>query len=88
MRLGFQATQLDLSSTSSLQEAQRKIAAYAAAKPSPRWIVGSGWNQEKWGLGRFPAAADIDIVVTDRPVWIEHVDGHAGWAALARLRQG
>ena len=80
MGLGMGALQLDLSDTASLQEAQAKIAAYAAANPSPRWIVGRGWNQEKWGLGRFPTAADIDAVVKDRPVWLERVDGHAGWA--------
>ena len=48
--------------------------------PTPRWIVGRGWNQERWGLGRFPTAADLDAVVGDRPVWLERVDGHAGWA--------
>ena len=44
MGLGFNALQLDLSETNSLQEAQAKIAAYAAANPSPRWIIGRGWN--------------------------------------------
>ncbi len=80
MGLGFQALTLDLSDTSSLEEAQAKIAAYAAANPSLPWILGRGWNQEKWGLGRFPTAAEIDAVVSDRPVWLGRVDGHAGWA--------
>jgi predicted amidohydrolase YtcJ len=71
----------------SLEEAQAKIAAYAAANPTPRWIVGRGWNQEKWGLGRFPTAADLDAVVGDRPVWLERVDGHAGWANSAAMRR-
>ena len=87
MGLGFQAMQLDLSDTRSLQEAQAKIAAYAAANPSPRWIIGRGWNQERWGLGRFPTAADLDSVVRDRPVWLERVDGHAGWANSAAMRE-
>jgi hypothetical protein len=87
MGLGFQAMQLDLSDTNSLAEAQAKIAAYAAANPSPRWIVGRGWNQERWGLGRFPTAADIDAVVPDRPVWLERVDGHAGWANSVAMKE-
>ncbi|HEV2078686.1 MAG TPA: amidohydrolase [Allosphingosinicella sp.] len=87
MGLGFQAMQLDLSDTRSLQEAQAKIAAYAAANPSPRWIIGRGWNQERWGLGRFPTAADLDAVVPDRPVWLERVDGHAGWANTMAMRE-
>lgn len=80
MGIGFGAMTLDLSGTSSLEEAQKLIAEYAAANPARRWIIGRGWNQEKWGLGRFPTAADLDVAVADRPVWLERVDGHAGWA--------
>ena len=87
MGLGFNALQLDLSDTRSLQEAQAKIAAYAAANPSPRWIIGRGWNHERWGLGRYPTAADLDAVVPGRPVWLERVDGHAGWANTTALKE-
>jgi predicted amidohydrolase YtcJ len=87
MGLGFNAMQLDLSDTRSLEEAKAKIAAYAAANPSPRWIVGRGWNQERWGLGRYPTAADIDSVVSGRPVWLERIDGHAGWANSAAMKE-
>lgn len=80
MGLGFQALTLDLSATNTLAEAQAAIKAYAAKYPDRRWIIGRGWNQEKWGLGRFPTAADLDTVLSDRPVWLERVDGHAGWA--------
>ncbi len=53
--------------------------------PEMPWIIGSGWNQEKWGLGRFPTAADLDAAVPNRPVWLERVDGHAGWANSAAI---
>jgi len=78
--IGFGALLLDLSDTRSLDEAKAKIAAYAAANPDRRWILGRGWNQESWGLGRFPTAADLDAAVSDRPVWLARADGHAGWA--------
>ncbi len=80
MGVGFQALTLDLNTTNSLAEAQAAIQAYAAKYPDRRWIIGRGWNQEKWGLGRFPTAADLDSIIADRPVWLERVDGHAGWA--------
>jgi len=86
MGIGFQALLLDLSDTKSLAEAQAKIAAYVAANPSRPWILGGGWNQEAWGLGRFPTAADLDAVVADKPVWLDRVDGHAGWANSAAMR--
>ncbi|UYY58352.1 amidohydrolase [Sphingomonas sp. S2-65] len=79
MGLGSQLLLLDLSQTRSLDEALDKIRSYAAANPN-KWIVGSGWNQERWGLGRFPTAAELDRAVGDRPVYLERVDGHAGWA--------
>jgi hypothetical protein len=86
MELGFAALSLDLSDTHSLDEAKAKIAAYAAANPDRKWILGTGWNQEKWGLGRFPTAADLDAVVSDRPVWLQRADGHAAWANTPAMR--
>lgn len=86
MELGFRALELDLSGTKSLAEAQAAIAAYAAANPERKWILGGGWNQEKWGLGRFPTAAELDAVVSDRPVWLARADGHASWGNSAALK--
>ncbi|MES2096989.1 MAG: amidohydrolase [Pseudomonadota bacterium] len=84
--LGFRALELDLSDTKSLDEAKAKIAAYVAANPDKKWIIGGGWNQEKWKLGRFPTAADLDSVVGDRPVWLGRADGHAAWANTAAIK--
>ena len=86
MSLGLGALTLDLADTASLDQALAKIAAFARDNPQRPWIIGRGWNQEKWGLGRFPTAADLDKVVADRPVWLERVDGHAGWANSAALK--
>ncbi len=80
MGLGFSALTLDLTDTRSLAEALAKVAAYAKANPDRPWILGRGWNQELWPEKRFPTAAELDAVVGDRPVWLERVDGHAGWA--------
>jgi predicted amidohydrolase YtcJ len=78
--LGQMLTQLDLSATTSLPDALKAIGDYARANPGDGWLRGRGWNQENWKLGRFPTALDVDAVVSDRPVWFERVDGHAGWA--------
>jgi predicted amidohydrolase YtcJ len=78
--LGQMLTQLDLSQTTSLPDALKAIGDYARANPGDGWLRGRGWNQENWKLGRFPTALEVDAVVSDRPVWFERVDGHAGWA--------
>ena len=80
MGIGIGALTLDLSDTNSLEEALDKIRAFAAENEARPWILGRGWNQEKWGLGRFPTAAELDRAVADRPVYLQRVDGHAGWA--------
>ena len=80
MGVGFGAMTLDLSDTNSLEEALDKIRRFTAENDSRPWILGRGWNQEKWGLGRFPTAAELDSAVSDRPVYLQRVDGHAGWA--------
>jgi predicted amidohydrolase YtcJ len=84
--LGFSALQLDLVGTSSLQDLQQRLKAYAAAHPDSRWIVGRGWNQELWPVKNFPTAADLDAMVPDRPVVLERVDGHAVVANTAAMK--
>lgn len=78
--LGGVLTQLDLAPTTSLDAALKAIGDYARANPQQAWLRGRGWNQENWKLGRFPTAAELDGAVGDRPVWLQRVDGHAGWA--------
>lgn len=85
MDLGRQVTSVDLNGTTSLAEALARVKAYAAAHPDARWVLGGGWNQERWGLGRFPTAAELDSAVPDRPVYLSRVDGHAGWANSAAI---
>jgi predicted amidohydrolase YtcJ len=85
MALGEAALSLDLTATKSLAEAQEALRRYAADRPTPSWIRGFGWNQERWGLGRFPNAADIDAILPGRPVVLDRVDGHALWANSAAM---
>jgi predicted amidohydrolase YtcJ len=85
MSLGFAQLNLDLSDTKSLDEARAKIIAFAAANPGRPWIIGRGWNQEVWGLGRFPTAADLAGIAPGKPIMMVRVDGHALWANEAAL---
>jgi len=77
--LGEVATSADLYSPTSLQAAQAAVAKFAQANPQRKWVIGKGWNQEIWKLGRFPTVAELDAVVSDRPAAMERIDGHAMW---------
>ena len=86
MGVGFGLRQLDLTSTTSLADAQARTRAYAAANPTAKWIRGGRWNQVVWSLGRFPTATELDAAVADKPAWLERIDGHAGWANSAAIK--
>ncbi len=86
MSLGYRALELDLSNTKSLSDAQAAIQSYARANGNRQWITGGGWNQEAWGLGRFPTAAELDAAAGDKPVLLERADGHAVWANGAAMK--
>ena len=77
---GFLAISLNLVGTPSLEDAVQQIVEYAESTPPSSWIQGRGWNQVLWPVKEFPTAADIDAVVSDKPVWLRRIDGHAGWA--------
>lgn len=77
---GFLTISLNLAGSPSLDDSLRQIAAFAAENPRADWVLGRGWNQVLWPDKEFPAAADIDRIISDRPVWLRRIDGHAGWA--------
>ena len=85
MATGFARMTLDLSATTSLDEALSRIAAWTAAHPDAPWILGTGWNQVQWRLDRMPTAAELDQVTGGKPAWLTRVDGHAGWANSAAM---
>ncbi len=86
MGLGIMSLQADLTATTSLDAALARIRSFANSHKDDRWIIGRGWNQVVWKLGRFPTAQELDAVVADRPVWMERIDGHAAWANSAALK--
>lgn len=86
MGLGFQELQVNLAGIPTLEETLEKVGEYAEANPDLEWIQGRGWNQTLWPENEFPTAEDLDRVVSDRPVWLSRVDGHAGWGNSMAMR--
>jgi len=57
------------------------------AKRSPsKWIIGSGWDQNRWPGQQFPTKADLDAAFPDTPVYLTRIDGHASWANSKALK--
>lgn len=80
MGLGIQELDVNVAGIESLDETLQTIDQFAAEHPDREWITGRGWNQVLWEENEFPAASDLDKIVSDRPVFLTRIDGHAGWA--------
>jgi len=47
------------------------------AESAKGWVLGRGWDQERWPGRRFPTAADLDTVASTIPVALRAKSGHA-----------
>src|SRR6185312_8375688 len=45
-----------------------------------RWILGDGWDQNRWPQRVFPTHQALSAALADRPVALDRVDGHAVFA--------
>ncbi len=85
--LGLQLRNVDLVDTKSVAEVIDRLKAAATQQPNEQsWLIGRGWDQNDWANKQFPSAKDLDAAFPDRPVWLERVDGHAGWANSAAIK--
>jgi predicted amidohydrolase YtcJ len=82
--VGMAAMLLDLVGVESIAALQARLRDYARAYPQGP-IIGRGWIETHWPEARFPARADLDAVVSDRPVFLERIDGHAAVVNSAAL---
>jgi predicted amidohydrolase YtcJ len=86
MGLGWALLQANLVGSRSKQEVLARLQAFEKTLAPGAWLTGSGWDQNDWPEKAFPTAADLDAAFPDRPVWLERIDGHAGWANSAALK--
>jgi len=84
--LGMTHIQVDLVGASSKQEILDRLKAGAAKLPKDVWLIGRGWDQNRWAGKQFPTAKDLDAAFPDRPVYLERIDGHAVWVNSAAMK--
>ncbi len=51
------------------------------------WLVGFGWDQNKWPSQKFPNKKILDSYFPDRPVFFSRTDGHASWVNTAAMKE-
>ena len=86
LNYGLSMLRVDLIGTRSEQSAVQRVVDFAAENTELDWIQGRGWNQVLWNSNSFPSAASLDTALSDRPVWLSRIDGHAGWANSVAIK--
>ena len=76
---GLQLSRVNLNDVLSKQEFQARIIEFDRVLPKSSWILGGNWDHELWG-GIYPDKSWIDEVVSDRPVFLDRLDGHMALA--------
>lgn len=73
---GLGLREVKLAKTHSWQEVIDSVSVYARKNPEG-WIIGDGWDQNKWKVKQFPTKARLDSMFPVRPVILSRIDGHA-----------
>ncbi len=82
--LGALGGQVDLTGQDSLPETLGRIRSWSQSHTGG-WLLGRGWDQNRWPARTFPGALDLDALTGSRPTFLERVDGHAAWVNTAAL---
>lgn len=87
LEYGLSQTNVQLQDITSFQEVSDKIKGALANHNNNEWLLGRGWNQALWPEKDFPNKNDLDrLSLTQPPIWLTRIDGHAGWANSAALK--
>ncbi len=74
--LGLGLQNVDLIGTTSFDEVLGRLVAFQEEKQLP-YIIGRGWDQNKWENKAFPNKKMLDSLFPNTPVALRRVDGHA-----------
>lgn len=74
---GLNKQKVNLAGADSWTEVVQRVTAFAQAHPGTGWILGRGWDQNRWPGQANPVNDTLNLLFPDRPVLLQRVDGHA-----------
>jgi predicted amidohydrolase YtcJ len=84
--LGLALDTVNLGGAATYDEAIARVKERASRAAANEWVLGRGWDQNRWPGKEFPTAAPLDAAIPGHPVWLRRVDGHAGVANSAAMK--
>jgi predicted amidohydrolase YtcJ/DNA-binding transcriptional ArsR family regulator len=67
----------DLVGSLSYEEAIARTVKHAGKPAKGEWVIGRGWDQNRWASKQFPTSDALTHAFPDNPAMLERVDGHA-----------
>ncbi len=74
---GLNSLAVDLSEVTSLAELENTLKDFRSKNPKSKWIVGYGWNENKWDFKKEDVFGLINKKLEDNAVMLWRVDGHS-----------
>ncbi|MEO6864480.1 MAG: amidohydrolase family protein [Gemmatimonadaceae bacterium] len=75
--LGATLHEADLAGSLSYDEVIERTKKHAGTVPRGEWVMGHGWDQNRWASKQFPTSDALTRAFPDNPVVLERIDGHA-----------
>jgi len=73
------ALYVDLSETESEEDAVQRVRVRARDLKPGEWVLGRGWNQERWTVADMPDKRLLSDIVQYNPAFLVRSDAHAVW---------
>ncbi|PYS93652.1 MAG: amidohydrolase [Acidobacteria bacterium] len=70
---------VDLADTESEEDAVQRVRARARGLPPGGWVLGKGWDEERWTRKDLPDKRLLSDIVQNNPAFLVRRDGHAAW---------
>jgi predicted amidohydrolase YtcJ len=77
---------LDVTDTRSYDTIVARVADRVRTAQPNAWVIGRGWDQNKWGNTQFPTHDALSRVSPNNPVVLTRIDGHAILANAAAMK--
>ena len=65
--------------TNTQEECIQRVATRTIDTPPGEWVLGHGWNQNRWSEG-YGSANQLDEIAPQNPIYLTHKSLHCAWA--------
>lgn len=68
---------VELAGCKNFNEVIQRVKNFSETHPNESWIIGRGWDQNKFPGKQYPSNDSLNVLFPSTPVVLERVDGHA-----------